>query len=153
MIAVTAIYFVPLVYISNKEFIDEHLSHASNVITEQASQVRGLAAQQANQAFEATSNATSQYVSKAQEMMGTAKKTAVDKGYVNKDTANTLPGVPVEKANSTASSFPAAPKTEPVAPTASVPKSEPVAVVPKTEPSTLSTPSAQPVIQTPAVAQ
>ena len=48
-------------------------------------------------AMEATSQATSQYVSLAQEYIGGAKKSAVDKGYVSKDTAEKLPGAPVEK--------------------------------------------------------
>ena len=47
--------------------------------------------------MEATSQATSQYVSLAQEYIGGAKKTAVDKGYVSKNTAEKLPGAPVEK--------------------------------------------------------
>lgn len=47
--------------------------------------------------MEATSQATSQYVSLAQEYIGGAKKSAVDKGYVSKDTAEKLPGAPVEK--------------------------------------------------------
>jgi hypothetical protein len=47
--------------------------------------------------MEATSQATSQYVSLAQEYIGGAKKSAVDKGYVSKTTAEKLPGAPVEK--------------------------------------------------------
>lgn len=47
--------------------------------------------------MEATSQATSQYVSLAQEYIGGAKKSAVNKGYVSKDTAEKLPGAPVEK--------------------------------------------------------
>jgi hypothetical protein len=47
--------------------------------------------------MEATSSATSQYVSVAQEYIGSAKKTAVDKGYVSKETAEKVPGAPVEK--------------------------------------------------------
>jgi len=47
--------------------------------------------------MEATSSATSQYVSVAQEYIGSAKKTAVDKGYISKETAEKAPGAPVEK--------------------------------------------------------
>lgn len=145
LIGVTAIYFLPLAYISNKELIDSHLDNASHVITQQATQVRDLAAQQANQAFEATSSATSQYVNRAQEMMGSAKKTAVDKGYVTKETANTAPGVPVEKAGNSSFST-AAPKTNTTGASTMNTNSFPNA--PKTDP-VLAEPSSQPAIQTP----
>jgi hypothetical protein len=47
--------------------------------------------------MEVTSSATSQYVSLAQEYIGGAKKSVVDKGYVSKQTADKLPGAPIEK--------------------------------------------------------
>jgi hypothetical protein len=47
--------------------------------------------------MEATSSATSQYVSVAQEYIGSAKKAAVDKNYISKETAEKVPGAPVEK--------------------------------------------------------
>jgi len=72
--------------------------------------------------MEATSQATSQYVSLAQEYIGGAKKTAVDKGYVSKDTAAKLPGAPVEKdytsspaKDTTSSSAPVDQSSSPVA--------------------------------------
>lgn len=74
-----------------------------------------MAAQQTNKAFEATSSATQQYVSKAQGYMGANKKAAVDQGLVSKQTANTMPGAPVDKVNTVnTSTFPTAPKTEPL---------------------------------------
>lgn len=163
LLGVTAVYFVPLVYITNKDLIDTQLNNASSIITEQATQVRDMAAQQANQAFEATSSATTQYVNKAQEMMGSAKKTAVDQGYVSKETANQAPGVPVEQVGNTSTSAASANSSAPASSVAPSHFSAPASsadqvntssfpVAPKTEP-VLATPSAQPVIQTPAVAQ
>ncbi|QIW97659.1 hypothetical protein AMS68_003177 [Peltaster fructicola] len=152
LIGVTAIYFLPLIYVSNKELIDTQLNNASSVISEQATQVRDLAAQQANQAYEATSSATSQYVNKAQEMMGSAKKTAVDKGYVSKETANAAPGVPVEKVGNTSITTPSTTSTTaPSVPAADKINTASFPTAPKTEP-ILAEPSSQPVIQTPAVA-
>lgn len=53
--------------------------------------------------MEATSSATSQYVSLAQEYIGGAKKAAVDKNYISKETADKVPGAPVEKSYTPAS--------------------------------------------------
>jgi hypothetical protein len=53
--------------------------------------------------MEATSSATSQYVNLASEYIGGAKKTVVDKGYVSKETADKIPGAPVEKSYTSAS--------------------------------------------------
>ena len=64
--------------------------------------------------MEATSSATSQYVSVAQEYIGSAKKTAVDKGYISKETAEKAPGAPVEKDYTT--SAPVEKSSSPIAP-------------------------------------
>jgi hypothetical protein len=64
--------------------------------------------------MEATSSATSQYVSMAQEYIGSAKKTAVDKGYISKETAEKAPGAPVEKDYTSAA--PVEKSSSPIAP-------------------------------------
>jgi hypothetical protein len=97
LLSTFAVYLTPLVYIKNKDFIDQHLNNATNIASKQTAQLRQVAAQNANKAMEATSSATSQYVSVAQEYIGSAKKTAVDKGYISKETAEKAPGAPVEK--------------------------------------------------------
>ncbi|GAB7331616.1 hypothetical protein MBLNU13_g02986t2 [Cladosporium sp. NU13] len=97
LISTCVIYLAPLIYISNKELIDSHLNNAAEIANKQTEQLREVAAKNTNKAMEATSQATSQYVSLAQEYIGGAKKSAVDKGYVSKDTAEKLPGAPVEK--------------------------------------------------------
>ncbi|OQO10206.1 hypothetical protein B0A48_04563 [Cryoendolithus antarcticus] len=126
LLSTSVVYLAPLIYIKNKDFIDSHLNNAAEIANKQTQQLRDIAAQQSNRAVEVASSTTSQYVSKAQELMGGAKKSAVDGGYVSKDTANAVPGVPVEKASplnaqtsssplnsqTSGSSFPSAPKTE-----------------------------------------
>lgn len=97
LLSTFVVYLTPLIYIKNKDFIDQHLNNATNIASKQTAQLRQVAAQNTNKAMEATSSATSQYVSMAQEYIGSAKKTAVDKGYISKETAEKAPGAPVEK--------------------------------------------------------
>ena len=85
----TFAYFIPLIYIQNRELIDSHVSNAQDILSKQATQVRDLAAEHTNKAVSASSSALKDYSGKAQEMIGTAKKTAVDKGYVSAETAGT----------------------------------------------------------------
>jgi hypothetical protein len=92
-----------LIYVTNREFIDAHLNNAAKIANKQTEQLREVAAKNTNKAMEATSSVTSQYVGLAQEYIGGAKKTAVDKGYVSKETADKVPGAPVEKSYTSAS--------------------------------------------------
>jgi len=89
-------FLTPLVYLSNKELIDGHLNHAGNMINEQATQVRGLAAQHTSQATETLRTYAGDYSQKAQEMIGNAR------GKTNGATST-----------SQTKEFPAAPKHEP----------------------------------------
>lgn len=111
----TLAYFVPLAYLQNQAFIDEHLSNAQNLINEQANQVRDLASQHTSKAMEMSQSAFKDYSAKASEMMGGAKKAAVEKGIVSEETAKKLPGdatgPEIKKED-----FPSAPSTEPAAP-------------------------------------
>ncbi|CZT25249.1 related to cell wall protein cwl1 [Ramularia collo-cygni] len=111
----TVVYFAPLAYISNKEFIDEHLNNASTIVSEQANQVRDIAGQHASKAVEASRSAIKDYSSQASELIGQGKKAAVDKGIVKPETAEKVASATVtpEKAVSS-SDFPSAPKVEPV---------------------------------------
>lgn len=108
----TAIYFVPLAYITNKEFIDEHLNNAQNIASEQANQLRGIVAEHTNKTMEMSQSAIKEYTAKAQEMIGQGKQAAVDKGMVKQETADK---VAPEKTVSNAD-FPSAPKEEPAGP-------------------------------------
>lgn len=144
LLSTVVLYLAPLIYIKNKDVIDAHLNNAAEIANKQTEQLRQVAAKNTNKAFEATSSATSQYVSMAQEYMGGAKKSAVDKGYVSKETADKVPGVPVEKDYTTPApanidtTAPSAPVEKPVSPVAEKPAS-PVAEKP-----------ASPVVETPA---
>lgn len=105
----TLAYFVPLAYIQNQEFIDTHLNNAGELVNQQTAQIREMAAQHTNKAMEASQGALKTYGAKAQEMMGQAKQSAVDKGYVKEETAAKLPGSSTVQQED----FPAAPSAEP----------------------------------------
>lgn len=137
----TVVYFAPLVYITNKELIDEQLGNASKIVSEQTEQVRTLAAENANKAWQATQSATKEYsakaseaigqastktqetvaqtTAKAQESIGQTKKAAVEKGYVSQETADKV--TPSQSATEkvtpqsgvSSADFPTAPKQEP----------------------------------------
>jgi len=104
----TAAYFVPLVYIKNRELIDSHLENAGNIINSQTKQVRDLASQHTSKAMEASSQTLKDYSAKAQGMMGQAKGKAVEKGIVSPQTA--------DKTEESLKSAPAPPSEEPAGP-------------------------------------
>ena len=110
----TLVYFLPLAYITNKEFVDQHLENAGSLINQQTNQIRDLASQHTSKAMEMSSSALKDYSSKASEMMGGAKKAAVEKGYVSQETADKVPtGTSASAANVKREDFPSAPATEP----------------------------------------
>jgi len=63
--------------------------------------------------MEVSQGALKDYTSKAQDMIGQTKKSAVDQGYVNKQQADNIVGKP-EQANP--ADLPTVPKTEPSGP-------------------------------------
>lgn len=89
LIATSAVYLVPLIYIKNRRVIDEHLSHAGEVINQQATQVRDLTAQHTNRATEIVKNTASEYSAKAQDLIGQGKARAASPSAPNP--ANTNP--------------------------------------------------------------
>lgn len=128
---------MPLVYIQNRELIDGHLNNASNVINQQATQVRDLAAQHTGRAGEVAKSTMSQYSAKAQDLIGQAKNkttgttssdstTASSNGPASTGTTST--GLSSEPLNTSSTngikredfpsapqeSFPAAPSAEPI---------------------------------------
>lgn len=94
LLATSVTFLAPLVYLSNQEFIDEHLNHAGHLINAQASQVRDLAAQHTNNATESLRSYAGEYSQKAQELLNSTRE------KVNSSTVNK-------------SDFPTAPKAEP----------------------------------------
>ncbi|KAK4626869.1 Reticulon-like protein 1 [Fulvia fulva] len=112
LLSTTVIYFAPLVYISNKELIDYHINNASNIVAEQTSQLREVAAQQTNNAVSSTSSLLKDYTGKAQEAIGQTKQAAVEKNIISPETAEKItPEKSVHDAE-----FPSAPKEEPSGP-------------------------------------
>lgn len=101
----TSIVFLgPLIYVSNKELIDGHLEHASNVVSAQASQVKDLASEHSGKALETIKASTSEYTDKASTLIGQSRQKipTMDQAKA-KVTGNT--GI-------NDASFPTAPRTE-----------------------------------------
>jgi hypothetical protein len=92
----TVIYFAPLAYITNKDLIDEHLGNAQKIVSDQADQVRTIAAQHTGKAWEATQSSLKEYSAKASGAIGQTKQAAVDKGYISEQTAEKVtPSQPI----------------------------------------------------------
>jgi hypothetical protein len=86
----TVVFFTPLAYMQNRELIDSHISNAQTLVNEQTEQIRGIAVQHTNKAVEMSQSAFHEYSAKAQELLGQTKKSAVDKGIVSPETAQTV---------------------------------------------------------------
>jgi len=108
LIADSIIFLAPLIYIQNKELIDHHIHNAGNVINDQATQIKDLAAQHTGRATETVKQYTNEYTKKAQDLIGSS-------------------GVSRQKAGLKTTDFPNAPKDEP-APASSTVNTEPAAV-------------------------
>jgi hypothetical protein len=67
LIATTVAYLGPLIYIQNKEVIDGHLHRASTMASEQAAQMKNLAAHHTGNAANTVKSYAGEYSSKAQE--------------------------------------------------------------------------------------
>lgn len=124
LIGVTCVYFVPLIYSTNKEFIDENLAHAQNIISSQAAQVKDLAGQHTSHASGVMKQYTNEYTSKAQEMIGSARAASPPSNMSKKEASASGPGVPPTTTATTesvplANDFPHAPKQDPVTATIS----------------------------------
>ncbi|KAK8232589.1 Reticulon-domain-containing protein [Phyllosticta capitalensis] len=77
LIATTFVYLGPLVYIQNKEYIDEQLRLTNDMLNEQAKQLKTLANEHATTAQKQFKTYAQEYSVKAQEMIGQAKNRAV----------------------------------------------------------------------------
>lgn len=73
LISVSAVYLSPLIYINNKELIDQQLDNAYHIINSQAVQVRDLAAHHTSRATSTAKAYAGDYTSKAQEYIGSAR--------------------------------------------------------------------------------
>jgi hypothetical protein len=70
LIGATTVFFVPLLYTSNQELIDEQLKHAGDIVNAQTSQLRNVASKHTAQATEITKQYVGDYTAKAQQMLG-----------------------------------------------------------------------------------
>lgn len=115
LIAVTVAYLGPLVYISNREIIDEQIHTAHQLINAQADHVRGIAEQQTAHARGLVKQYASDYSAKAQEYIGQRRsaspevtKAPASGSSIKAEPVSPQPGVKH-------SDFPEAPKNEPAA--------------------------------------
>ncbi|KAJ5679898.1 hypothetical protein N7462_008142 [Penicillium macrosclerotiorum] len=70
VIAVTIAYLGPLVYISNREIIDEQIANLQAIITSQTNQLKDLAGEHTSHATDVMKQYVGEYSSKAQEYIG-----------------------------------------------------------------------------------
>jgi hypothetical protein len=105
-----------LIYKTNKERIDHHLSHASDIVNSQASQVKDLAGQHTANATEALKGYASGYTAKAQGMISNARARSTSPNVPTKAAPNTtLKSDRAAPPAYSSSDFPNAPKQEPLA--------------------------------------
>ncbi|KAF1817590.1 hypothetical protein P152DRAFT_23715 [Eremomyces bilateralis CBS 781.70] len=74
LLATSTAYLAPLIYLQNKPFIDAHLQRASDLVSDQAQQMRLLAAERAGQYSELARSVAGEYTAKAQELVGGARQ-------------------------------------------------------------------------------
>jgi hypothetical protein len=74
-------FFVPLIYTSNQELIDDQLRHASEVVGAQTSQLRNVASKHTAQATEITKQYMGDYTAKAQSMLRGNKKPVAESDF------------------------------------------------------------------------
>jgi hypothetical protein len=76
VIAVTTTYFTPLIYISNREIIDEQIHNLQEIIHSQTNQLRDLAGERTSHATGLMKQYVGEYSSKAQEIIGSRRSTS-----------------------------------------------------------------------------
>lgn len=79
VIATTVIFFAPLVYSTNKEFIDNQLKHAGEIVGAQTAQLRSVAQKHTEQATHVTRQYVGDYTAKAQALLKNARGNAHEK--------------------------------------------------------------------------
>jgi hypothetical protein len=110
LIAVTTAYLGPLVYVSNKEFIDEQVEGIQEIINAQTAQVKEMAESQTAHATGMVKQYVSEYRSKAHDyVVATRSRQASPEAEIKREPrAEREPGVQQYD-------FPQAPRDEPVA--------------------------------------
>lgn len=77
VISTSVLFLTPLIYKTNKEFIDAQIETVTRIANEQAEQVKQIAGHHAAKATEATKGAIGEYSAKAQEMVANARGRSV----------------------------------------------------------------------------
>jgi len=76
LIAVFTMFLAPLIYIQNREVIDQQVEQVTHIVNTQASQLKDITSHHANQAYATAKTYTDEYTNKAQEYMGRRQSTA-----------------------------------------------------------------------------
>ncbi|KAL8828200.1 MAG: hypothetical protein Q9191_002727 [Dirinaria sp. TL-2023a] len=115
LIATSVIYLTPLIYKTNKEFIDHHLANASELANSQAQQVKDLTAHHAGRYGETVKQYAGDYTAKAQSYIGNARGRSTSPEATTSLPANApVKSEPGDAPAYKPSDFPHAPKQEPV---------------------------------------
>lgn len=112
LIAASIAYIVPLIYVNNKEVINQQLQNVSNIVNTQASQVKDLAGHHTTRATETVKAYAGDYSSKAQNYIGGAKARATSPESTSTSTNAPLKSELGDRPTYTSSDFPHAPKQE-----------------------------------------
>ena len=110
-------YLAPLIYINNKETIDQQLANASSIVNSQANQVKDLAAHHTARATETAKQYTGEYTAKARDMIGGAARGRSNSPEISNKAMSNAPikSEPGDAPKYNPSDFPHAPKQEPAA--------------------------------------
>ena len=111
VISVTIAYFGPLVYISNREIIDEQIENLQAIISSQTNQLKDLAGEHTSHATGLMKQYVGDYSSKAQEYIGRRSASPETSKVAPTPVKTELAPEPQIKTED----FPEAPKVEPVA--------------------------------------
>lgn len=74
LLATSVIFLGPLIYVLNKELIDENLEYAGKVVNDQAQQVRDMAGQHAGKGFESVKSYAGEYAGAASDLLGKSRQ-------------------------------------------------------------------------------
>lgn len=121
LLGTTVAYLGPLIYISNREIIDEQIAQIQELVNAQANHAKELANQQTARATGLVKQYANDYSSKAHEYIGNRRSASPE---VAKAPAPAVKVEPISPPKFQTTDFPEAPKTEPVV---DAPEPEPAA--------------------------
>lgn len=74
LLGTSVVFLGPLIYVLNKDLIDENLQYAGNVVNEQAQQVRSIAGQHAGKGLESVKSYAGEYAGAASDLLGKSRQ-------------------------------------------------------------------------------